>query len=170
MASGDLLATLWPRASLPPTTVFATHDVLTDGSTVVGVVPVLDFKGADNDTNADWQWTMPDHYDGGGITVTIEYAMAGTDGDDVQFEVRTTVLGAEAPASDDLGGATGTDITDTPNGTANVKDTTPAGTISHSNASSPAVGAHMRTRITRDYDHAANTDDAQFIRAVIHEV
>lgn len=170
MASGNTLAALLPLGSIPPTTVPATLDFIADGSTVVGQVPVLDFDGSAQDESADWLWMMPSHYGGGGLTLEVHYAMDGVDGDDVQFEVRTvkTVAG-DAIGSENLGGATGTDITDTPNGTADVVDVCPTGAITHANAGSPAPGDIMRTRLTRDYDHAANNDDAQIIAVYVIE-
>jgi hypothetical protein len=41
--------------------------------------------------------------------------------------------------------------------------------VTHSNAGSPAAGTLMKIRISRDYDHAANTDDAQFVYALVKE-
>lgn len=170
MASGDTIAELLPHGSLPTTTAYATLDVITDGSTVVGVIPCLDFAGATADESAEWEFEMPSHYSGGGLTFKIQYAMDGTDGSDVQFEVRAIDIAAStALGSQNLGTATATDITDTPNGTANTSDETPTGAITHANAGSPAAGSIMRVRVTRDYDHAANADDAQLLGVYVTE-
>lgn len=170
MASGDTLAVLLPNGSLPTTTVYATLDTILDGSTVVGVIDALDYAGATADESGDWKWVTPSNYAGGGFTYEIGYAMDGTDGSDVQFEVRQIQdVASDALGSQNLGAQTATDITDTPNGTADVLDVTPTGAISHANAGSPAIGDENRTRITRDYDHAANADDAQFVYCVITE-
>lgn len=170
MASGDTLFVLFPQDAIPTATVFARQDTLSDGSTVVGEIPILKYAGATADESADWIRMMPSHYDGGGLTFEINYAMDGTDGSDVQFEARAIqMVAADAIGSQDLQGQTATDITDTPNGTANVLDVAPTGAITHSNAGSPAVGDYVRMRITRDFDHAANADEAQFLSAVVTE-
>lgn len=170
MASGDTLFQLLPHGSLPSTTVNATLDTISDGSTIVGVVPVLDFDGSAQDEVADWVGIMPSHYDGGGLTFTIYYAPSGTATNAVQFEVRAVkTVDGDTITSEDLGGATATDITDTPTGTANQMHVTTTGAITHANAGSPAAGDMMRIRLRRDYDHAANTDDAQVLGVLVTE-
>lgn len=170
MASGDTLFELFPHGSLPTTTVYATLDTISDGSTVVGVIPVLDYAGATADESADWVRMMPSHYAGGGLTFEINYAMDGTVGTAVQFEVRADkMVATDVITSQNLGAQTATDITDTPTGTADTVDVTPTGAISHANAGSPAVGDYMRMRVTRDYDHAANADDAQVLSILVME-
>lgn len=170
MASGDSLFDLKPQNRLPTNTVSATLGTLNDGSTVVGVIPYLGFAGDTADTHAEWLVRVPSHYAGGGFTFIIDYAMDGTVGTAVQFEVRAL----DIPASTALGSLnvqaqTATDITDTPNGTANTTDTTPSGAISHANAGSPAAGSLVKIRISRDYDHAANTDLVQFLGCHVTE-
>lgn len=170
MASGEILAILLPEASIPTASAFATPDLLDDASSIEGYGRVLDFAGATADEHAEWVWCVPENYDGGGFDYEVHYAMDGTDGSDVQFEVRQikTVAG-DTITSEDLQGATATDITDTPNGTANVMDVSPEGSITHANAGSPAVGDYVRTRLSRDYDHAANADDAQVAMVIVTE-
>ena len=170
MASGDSLFELLPHGSVPTTTVFATLDTLSDSSTVVGVMPVLDFAGATADEHAEWIKMMPSQYAGGGLTFKIHYAMAGTVGTDVQFELRAIqMVSADTVTAQDLQAQNLTDITDTPNGTANVFDVTATGAISHANAGSPAVGNYVRIRLSRDFDHAANADDAQVFAVYVTE-
>lgn len=170
MATTDTLFELLPHGSVPTTTAFATLDTLSDSSTVVGVMPVLDFPGTTPDSHAEWVMMMPSHYDGGGLTFEINYATDGTDADAVQFEVRAIqMVAADTITSQDLQAQTATDITDTPSTTANVLDVTPTGAISHANAGSPALGDYVRIRLSRDYDHAANTDDAQVLSVLVTE-
>lgn len=170
MASGDILRELDPRSSIPTASAYATPDLVADNSTIDGYYPVLDFAGASADEHAEWEFVVPDNYSGGGFDFEVHYAMDGTDGSDVQFEGRMikTVAG-DTLTSEDLQGANATDVTDTPNGGANVLDITPEGTISHANAGSPAIGDIVRFRLSRDYDHAANADDAQVVKVVIME-
>lgn len=171
MASGDTLFILLPGNSVPTTTVPATPDIISDTSTVVGVIPVLDFAGATADEHAEWDVQMPSHYAGTtGMTLEINYAMDGADGSDVQFEVRALkIIAGETITSEDLQGATATDITDTPNGTADVCDVAPPGAIAKASAGTPVAGDYVRIRVSRDYDHAANADDAQLIAVYVTE-
>lgn len=170
MASGDTLFTLLPRNSVPTKTVYATQDTIEDGSTVKGLIPVLDFAGATADENAEWTRLMPSKYSGGGLTVKVQYAMAGTVGTAVEFEVRVIqMVAADAIGSQDLGSQTPVLIVDTPDGTANVLDVTPAGELSHANAGSPVAGDYVRIRLSRDYDHAVNADDAQVVAVYVTE-
>jgi len=170
VATTDTLFILTPQSSVPTTTAYATLDVLSDSSTVVGNMPVLDFAGATADEHAEWVLMMPSNYAGGGLTFEINYAMDGTVGTAVQFEVRAIqMVAADTITSQDLQAQTATDITDTPNGTANVLDVTPTGAITHANAGSPAVGDYVRIRLSRDFDHAANADDAQVLSVLVTE-
>lgn len=171
MASGDTLFTLFPHGSLPTTTVAATLDYLSDSSTVVGIIPVLDFAGATADEHAEWVVKMPSNYGGDtGITLEPEYAMDGTDGSDVQLEVRALkIVAGETITSEDLQAATKTDITDTPNGGADVLDVAPTGAIAKASMGTPVVGDYVRIRASRDYDHAANTDDLQLLSFYVTE-
>jgi hypothetical protein len=170
MASGDTLFELFPIGSVPTTTVPATLDFLSDGSTVVGQIPVLDFAGATADEHAEWVVIVPSHYGDGGLTFEIQYAPAGTNTGAVQFEVRADkVVDDELLTSHNLQAQTATDITDTPNGTANDLHVTSTGAISHANAGSPAPGDYLRIRLSRDYDHAANADDAQVLSVYVTE-
>lgn len=75
MASGNTLLSFIPTDNLPPATLFATFDTMTGTSVPVEAIPVLDF----DDTTveyADFYGTMPNHYTGGGITVTIVWSAA----------------------------------------------------------------------------------------------
>lgn len=170
MASGDTLFKFFPLGSIPTKTVFATLDTIDDGSTVVGQVFVLDFAGATADEHAEWADIMPSHYGGGGLTFEITYATDGTVSADVQFEIRAIqMVAGDTITSEDLQAQTATDITDSPSTTADVVDVAPTGAITHANAGSPAVGDYMRFRLSRDFDHATNADDAQVISVLVTE-
>ena len=170
MASGDTIFELFPHGSIPTTTVFATLDTLSDSSTVVGQMPVLDYAGATADEHAEWVKMMPSQYAGGGLTFEINYATDGTVTNDVQFEVRAIqMVAADVVTSQDLQAQTATDITDTPSSTADALEVSPTGAITHANAGSPAVGDYVRLRLSRDYDHAVNADDAQVLSVLVTE-
>jgi len=171
MASGDTLFVLTALSSIPTGTLYATQDVIVDASTPTSVTPCLDYDGSAQDEHAEWMVVVPANYAGGGFTVNIGYAMSGTDADPVQFEVRMLDVVDLDDLDTDLGmdTQTATDITDTPTGTAGALMVTTTGAVTHSNAGSPAAGTLMKIRISRDYDHAANTDDAQFVYALVKE-
>lgn len=171
MASGDFLFNLLPHGSLPTVTVPATLDTLADSSTVVGTIPVLDFAGAVADEHAEWVVLMPKQYAGTtGITLEPNYAMDGSDGSDVQFEIRALkIIAGETITAEDLQAATKTDITDTPNGTADVLDVAPTGAIAKASMGTPVAGDYIRIRASRDYDHAANADDLQLLGFYVTE-
>ena len=170
MASGDTLFILLPLGSIPTTTVPATHDTVIDASTVVGQYPVLDFAGATADESAEWLEVVPSHYDGGGFTFEINVATDGVDVDAMQYEIRAiSTVATNVLTSEDLQAATPVEIADVPSSTANALDVTPTGALSHANAGSPAVGDIVRIRVSRDFDHAANADDAQVAAIVVTE-
>lgn len=162
MASGDTLFVFGPDDNIPPTSNFATKDMF---AAATGWRDVLDFDGTgDNETAIFGKGHVwPSNYAGGGIDVIIHYSLDGTDAQDVQFEVSVESVGDNH--DQDAGGrdfGAPTDITDTPaTNTANYSNITAAGQISHVNCDSPAVGDRIRLKVTRDYDHAANTDDVQ---------
>ena len=72
MASGDVLAILTPQSNQPPAASYATLDVVT-GSGEPDTV--LDFDASVDET-AVFKRNMPNHYDGGGVTVSIIFAMS----------------------------------------------------------------------------------------------
>ena len=170
MASGDTLFAFFPQQNEPPGTNFATVDTF---AAATGDRLVLDFigSGGSADESAIMSGYWPSHYDGGGVDVIVDYSTDGTSVGAGQWEVSIEVLqdaDDQDAAGQDFG--TATDITDTPGtATANILDRTAAGAISHANCGSPAVGDRMRFKITRDHDHATNTDDAQVHGVYIKE-
>ena len=80
MATGNSLLILGPANNSPPGTVYATLDTVTGASTPAETIPVLDFDDTDQEY-ADFYCVMPEHYDGGGITMTVMFsaAQAATD-------------------------------------------------------------------------------------------
>ncbi len=168
MAAGDTLAIFLPRAADLPSSNYATFDTY---AAATGIRMVLDFDGSAANETAIFAGNWPAHYDGGGVNVVLWYSTDGTDVDAVQFEVSFEVV--QDDDDTDAGGqdfGTATDITDTPaTATANYINKTSPGSVSHANCGSPSSGDAFRLKITRDYDHAANTDDAQLHRVVVTE-
>ena len=88
MASGDLLLTLNPINRNGPATNGAQPDYIPGASTPGELFMVIDFD-ASLIEYADWtNLVMPEHYSGGGITVTFEWASASVAGgtDEVRWE------------------------------------------------------------------------------------
>mgnify|MGYP003154350676 FL=1 len=171
MASGDTLFILTPQAYTPPAANYATLDTIADGSTPAMSIPVLDFDGS-ADESADWYVTVPSHYAGGGFTFSYTYAMSSTDGDAVEIEFRAFPFAdASSILTADLGmdGRTAVNVADDPSANANEFNITTTGNLSHGNAGSPAVGAFMIIRATRDYDHASNGNDLQLLAVHVKE-
>ena len=160
MSSGDTIFKFTPPQNIPPSSNFATADTF---AAATGFRLVLDFDGTAANETAIFADVWPSNYAGGGIDVIIDYSLDGTDAQAIQFEVSVEVI--QDDDDQDAGGqdfGAATDITDTPaTNTANYNNRTAAGAISHANCGSPAVGDRMRLKVTRDYDHAANTDDVQ---------
>ena len=172
MASGDTLFVLTPQAYTPPATVYATLDTVADGSTPAMSIPVLDFAGA-QDESADWYVTVPSHYAGGGLTFSYTYAMSDTVGTAVEIEFRAFPFAdASSILTADLGmdGRTAVNVVDDPSANANEFNitSTPAA-LSLCDAGSPAVGAFIIIRATRDYDHASNGNDLQLLAVHVKE-
>ena len=171
MASGDTLFVLTPQAYTPPATVYATLDTVADGSTPAMSIPVLDFDGA-QDESADWYVTVPSHYAGGGLTFSYTYAMSDTVGTAVEIEFRAFPFAdASSILTADLGrdGRTAVNVVDDPRANANEFNITTTGNLSHSDAGSPAVGAFIIIRATRDFDHTSNANDLQLLAVHVKE-
>ncbi len=171
MASGDTLFILTPQAYTPPASNYATLDTVADASTPNMSIPVLDFDGS-ADESADWYVTVPSHYAGGGFTFSYTYAMSSTDGDAVEIEFRAFPFAdASSILTADLGmdGRTAVNVADDPSDNDNEFNITTTGNLSHSNAGSPAVGAFMIIRATRDVSYASNTNDLQLLAVHVKE-
>jgi len=171
MASGDTLFILTPQAYTPPASNYATLDTVADASTPAMSIPVLDFDGS-ADESADWYVTVPSHYAGGGFTFSYTYAMSSTDGDAVEIEFRAFPFAdASSILTADLGmdGRTAVNVADDPSANANEFNITTTGNLSHSNAGSPAVGAFIIIRATRDISYASNGNDLQLLAVHVKE-
>jgi len=76
MASGNTLLIFTPQCNEPPSVNFATPDTRNNH-------PVLDF--ALNEI-AIFSSALPRHYNGGGVTVYLHYAMTSDEADDIKLE------------------------------------------------------------------------------------
>lgn len=170
MASGDTIWELDALSLFAAGSNYATQDTITDASTPPVVIPVLDFDG-NADEVAYATRKVPSYYSGGGFTWEYDYAMDGTDGSDVELELRIKKISAATVLTGDLGIDTQTEsaVTDTPTGTANAFDNSGTGTLSHVNAGSPAIDDWVIIGVMRDESYADNQDDLQLTKILIKE-
>ena len=172
MASGDTLFVLDPQSSVPPGTLFATHDTIVDGSSPTLTIPVLDFDGA-TDEHADWWATVPSHYAGTtGFTFSYKYAVDGTDVDIVELEFRVLKLADLDILTADLGIDTQTAaaLQDTPATTpTNKLNVTGTVALAKADMGTPVAGDRIVIRATRDISAAVNTDDLQLVEILVKE-
>jgi len=172
MASGDTLFTLFPVGSVPPATLFATLDTVTETSTPNATITVLDFDGATSEY-ADWLVQVPSHYDGGGMTFSFKYAMSSTDGSSISADISVRKQGDTEALTQDTGldTATPVEIDDDPSTTADDFNYTATGNLSHANCDSPATGDYLIIRFQRDTADAADTnaDDLQLAAIYVTE-
>ena len=171
MASGDTIWVLEPADYTPPATLFATLDTISDGSTPVGVIQVLDFDTTTAEF-ADWFVTVPSHYGGGGFTISWKGGTDINDADNFELEIRMVVIADATILTGDLGldAATAVALTDTPPATPiNKMNVSATGALSHANAGSPAVGNRVGIRAKRDVANDANGGDLQLLEILILE-
>ena len=70
---------------MPPATVYATQDSITGASTPAEAVPVLDFDGGSTDEHIDFYGVLPQHYAGGGLTLTFVWSASSATTGDVRW-------------------------------------------------------------------------------------
>ena len=171
MATGDTLFDLSPLGSVPTTTNYATLTTILDGSTVVGQTPALKFPGTTPDTCAEWQVQVPSQYAGTtGFTFVVQFTTDGTSAGGVYWEIRAyKLVSGDSLATQDLGSKTATLTNATPSGTASLMILTAGATMAKANAGTPAAGDFLRIRVTRDYDGASNTDNAELVAVYVTE-
>ncbi len=164
MATGDTLAVFSPNANDPPASAYATRDNRNN-------IPVLDFD-ADTDEEAIFGGSLPDHYGGGGLTVTLVWmASTATSGNcdweaqierheddavDLDTDSFAAVQGVIAAAANVSGEPSYDDITFT----------------SGAQMDGLLANESFRIKIRRDANDATNdtmTGDAELMRVIITE-
>ena len=171
MATTETMFTCTPANGVPPTTLFATLDVVVDASTPTAETPVLDFDATTAEFY-DWFFTVPDNYDGGGFTVSWKGGTDNTSVGTFELEVRMVVLADAVILTGDLGldAATAVAIVDTPPTTPiNKLNYSATGALSHANAGSPSPGDRVGIRVKRDVDNDTNTGDLQLAEILLLE-
>lgn len=173
MASGNSLFVLSLANSIPAGTLYATPDIIEDGSAPTILIPVMDFDGS-QDEHRDWIVTVPSQYaNGTGFTFSYKYAMDGTAVDLVDMEFRVLILADTDILTADLGidPQTAVSIQDTPivTVTANKFAYSPTGALAKANMGTPVTGNRILIRGTRDVAAASNTDDLQLNEIYVTE-
>jgi hypothetical protein len=79
MASGNSLLHFTPQHGIPPTTLYAQHDVIVGASTPAEAIPVIAYDSSATE-HMDFRGKMPAHYGGGGVTLIICSGAATTTG------------------------------------------------------------------------------------------
>ena len=85
MASGDSLLILGPSNGNPPATLYATFGVMDGASTPAESIVLLYFDDTTQEY-IDFYCVMPEHYDGGGITLTVMFSAAEAASDVVEWQ------------------------------------------------------------------------------------
>ncbi len=142
MASGNTLAIFSPVNNEPPVSNFATPDDRNAN-------PLLDFNDTIN-KSAVFSTIMPQHYDGGGITVYVHYQMtSATSGDvDIDGQFERNEDGANM-TSDGFAAAQSIDNTTVP-GTAGIKDVISIPFTNGAQIDNIVAGDEFRFKLTRD--------------------
>jgi hypothetical protein len=162
MASGDSLLVFAPMGIEPPSANFATVDLRNQH-------PVLDFDASTNES-AVWSAVMPQHYDGGGVTVKIHYAMSSAESGDVDWDAAFERIGDQQQDidSDGFAAVNSVDNTTVP-GTSGLVDVVSITFEDGADMDSVAAGEAFRLKITRDAANDTAAGDAELVAVEIQE-
>ena len=170
MASQDLLASARAKAFSLPASSFAQFDTRAGGSTPNEVIEVVAYD-AGSDEFADVLLRLPEHYDGGGITLTIGWMAASATSGDVVWGGAVRALPDDA---EDVDSAHSYDFNEATGTAASASGEVQYTDITFTNGAdmdSWAVGEWAIFRIRRNADDAADTmtGDAQLLGISIKE-
>jgi hypothetical protein len=171
MASGNTMFILRARDALPSISDFATPDEVEEASTPAGITPVLDFDPGTAE-HADFEWTVPSHYAGGGLTISAKMGTDNTSIGTLQLDIRVVKISDADVLTADQGrdAATAAAISDTPPATPQNKlNYSGQATLTHANIGSPSAGDKMIVRATRNVATDTNTGDLQCAEIVATE-
>lgn len=160
MATGDTMNIFTALNNVPPTTNFASLGFRNRHA-------VLEFDGATNES-AVFEGILPNHYNGGGLTVYIHWACAGTSGDvdwDGQIERVNDAFDLDA---DSFAAVQSVDNTAVP-GNSGVLDVVSIAFTSGAQMDSLTAGEAYRLKITRDAVSDTNTNNALITRVEVTE-
>ncbi len=158
MASGDTLVVFTPLNNEPPATNFATLDTRNGH-------PVLDFDATTNEI-AVFSGVMPRNYGGGGVTVSLHYALSSAVTGNTDWDVAFERIGDQQQDidSDGFAAVNSVDNTTVPGTSGNVDIVTVTFTDG-ADMDSVAVGEGFRLKVTRDAvsDTAAGDAELRFV-------
>lgn len=162
MASGDTLALFFPQDNEPPASNYTTLD-MRNGH------PCLDFDASTNES-AVFSGVMPQHYDGGGVTVYLHYAMSSAESGDVDWDAEFERIGDQQQDidSDSFAAANSVDNTTVP-ATTGLVDVVSIAFTDGADMDSVAAGEAFRLRITRDASSDTAAGDAELVAVEIRE-
>lgn len=162
MASGDVLFVFSPLHNEPPTSNPATIDLRNQH-------PVLDFDASTNET-AVFGGVMPDYYDGGGVTLSIHYAMSTAISGDVDWDAAFERIGDQQQDidSDGFAAVNSADDTTVP-ATSGLVDVVEIPFTDGADMDSVAAGEEFRLKITRDAASDTASGDAEITKVVGRE-
>jgi len=162
MATGNTLLTFFPQDNEPPSSNYATLDARNNH-------PCLDFDDTTNES-AVFTTVMPRHYDGGGITVYLHYAMSSATSGDIDWDVAFERIGDQQQDidSDGFAAVQSVDNTTVPGTSGNVDIVSIAFTAG-AQMDSVAVGESFRLKVTRDAASDTATGDAELLALELKE-
>ena len=162
MASGDTLIIFNPQDNVPPTSNGATLDTRNQHL-------VLDFDASTNES-AVFSGIFPRHYDAGGVTVYLHYAMTSATSGDIDWDVAFERIGDQQLDidSDSFATVNSVDNTTVP-GTAGLVDIVSVTFTDGADMDSVAVGEAFRLKVTRDAASDTATGDAELLWVEIKE-
>ena len=85
MATGDSLLLLGPSNGTPPATLYATFGVMDGASTPAEAILILKYDDT-TQKYIDFYCVMPEHYDGGGITLTVMFSANDVASDVIEWQ------------------------------------------------------------------------------------
>jgi hypothetical protein len=157
MASGDTLLYFTAQHGVPPATAYAQQDVIAGTSTPAENIPVLAFDASAREY-IDFRGKMPQHYDGGGVTLVLCTGAGATAGG-IRWEA------AFRSFEDDAEDLDTTAHTYDTNGVSVTSLPSAIGEVTYDNITftdgadmdSAGAGDEFILRIYRDHDHADDT-------------
>ena len=162
MASGDTLLVFAAQDNEPPTSNYATIDTRNNHL-------VLDFDASTNES-AVFSGVMPQHYDGGGVTVYLHYAMSTATSGDVDWDVAFERIGDQQLDidADSFEAVNSVDDTTVPGTSGNV-DVVSVAFTDGADMDSVAAGEAFRLKVTRDAASDTASGDAELLKVEIRE-
>lgn len=151
MASGDTVAVFTPLSNIPPSSNFATLDTR-NGYTV------LDFDDT-TDESTIFQGFMPNHYAGGGVTVTVGWMATSATSGTISLDISFLSVTDDADDLDTKSFAAANNANPT---TASASGEVDYATITFTDGAdmdSVAAGETFYIKVTRDADGTTSTDN-----------